>query len=163
MGFDYESNKLSCSFCGKKEDEVRKLVAGPGVYICDECIELCSEIVSEEKVVEANEELRSLPKPKEIKAILDDYVIGQDEAKKTLSIAVYNHYKRMNTTLSNESDVDLQKANVLLVGPTGTGKTLLARTLAKILKVPFATADATTLTEAGCVGEDVENILLSGE
>lgn len=160
MGFDYETNKLSCSFCGKKEDEVRKLVAGPGVYICDECIELCSEIVSEEKVVEANEELRSLPKPKEIKAILDDYVIGQDEAKKTLSIAVYNHYKRMNTTLSNESDVDLQKANVLLVGPTGTGKTLLARTLAKILKVPFATADATTLTEAGYVGEDVENILL---
>lgn len=159
MGFDFD-DKISCSFCGKKEDEVRKLVSGPGVYICDECIDLCREIISEEESMAAAEELSDLPKPKEIKAILDDYVIGQDEAKKTLSVAVYNHYKRINTTIHNEGDVELQKSNILLIGPTGSGKTLLAKTLAGILKVPFAVADATTLTEAGYVGEDVENILL---
>ena len=159
MSFD-DNEKLTCSFCGKTEDLVRKLVAGPGVYICDECIELCQEIVSEENAASVPEELRSLPKPKEIKAILDEYVIGQDEAKKTLAVAVYNHYKRINSGEIFDVDVELQKSNILMIGPTGSGKTLLAQTLAKILQVPFAVADATTLTEAGYVGEDVENILL---
>ncbi|ORU00813.1 ATP-dependent Clp protease ATP-binding subunit ClpX [Anaerovibrio sp. JC8] len=159
MSFD-DNEKLTCSFCGKTEDLVRKLVAGPGVYICDECIELCQEIVSEENAAATPEELKSLPKPKEIKAILDEYVIGQDEAKKTLAVAVYNHYKRINSGDMFDVDVELQKSNILMLGPTGSGKTLLAQTLAKILQVPFAVADATTLTEAGYVGEDVENILL---
>jgi ATP-dependent Clp protease ATP-binding subunit ClpX len=159
MSFD-DNEKLTCSFCGKTEDLVRKLVAGPGVYICDECIELCQEIVSEENAASVPEELRSLPKPKEIKAILDEYVIGQEEAKKTLAVAVYNHYKRINSGEIFDVDVELQKSNILMIGPTGSGKTLLAQTLAKILQVPFAVADATTLTEAGYVGEDVENILL---
>ena len=159
MSFD-DNEKLTCSFCGKTEDLVRKLVAGPGVYICDECIELCQEIVSEENAASVPEELRSLPKPKEIKAILDEYVIGQEEAKKTLAVAVYNHYKRINSGEIFDVGVELQKSNILMIGPTGSGKTLLAQTLAKILQVPFAVADATTLTEAGYVGEDVENILL---
>lgn len=164
MGFDEEENKgdLVCSFCGRTQDMVRKLVAGPGVYICDECIELCNEIVEEEsREREQDEEARDLPKPKEIKEILDQYVIGQEEAKKSLAVAVYNHYKRINNTGKKlSSDVELQKSNILMLGPTGSGKTLLAQTLAKILNVPFAVADATTLTEAGYVGEDVENILL---
>lgn len=154
---------LVCSFCGKSQREVKKLIAGPTVHICDECIELCNDIIAEEA---EKEELRSgtqrIPKPSEIKAILDDYVIGQQRAKKTLSVAVHNHYKRIanNRTGSNYSDVELQKSNILLVGPTGSGKTLLAQTLARLLKVPFTIVDATTLTEAGYVGEDVENIIL---
>ena len=151
--------KMKCSFCGKTQEQVRKLVAGPGVYICDECVKLCDEIVEEE--VNDNEpvELRELPKPREIYDVLNQYVIGQDEAKKSLSVAVYNHYKRINR-VTKQDDVELQKSNILMLGPTGTGKTLLAQTLAKILNVPFAIADATSLTEAGYVGEDVENILL---
>lgn len=151
--------KMKCSFCGKTQEQVRKLVAGPGVYICDECVKLCDEIVEEE--VNDNEpvELRELPKPREIYDVLNQYVIGQDEAKKTLSVAVYNHYKRINR-VTKQDDVELQKSNILMLGPTGSGKTLLAQTLAKILNVPFAIADATSLTEAGYVGEDVENILL---
>ena len=151
--------KMKCSFCGKTQEQVRKLVAGPGVYICDECVKLCDEIVEEE--VNDNEpvELRELPKPREIYDVLNQYVIGQDEAKKSLSVAVYNHYKRI-TSKRESGDVEIQKSNILMVGPTGTGKTYLAQTLAKILNVPFAIADATTLTEAGYVGEDVENILL---
>lgn len=155
-----ERKQLKCSFCGKTQDQVRKLIAGPNVYICDECIELCSDIIFEEYDVLANkEENFSIPKPKEIKDILDEYVIGQDEAKKVLSVAVYNHYKRIAMDDKVE-DVELQKSNILIVGPTGVGKTLLAQTLAKLLNVPFAIADATSLTEAGYVGEDVENILL---
>ena len=155
--------KIRCSFCGKNQDQVRKMIAGSnGVYICDECIELCSEILEEELGNEEEERPDfsgiNLLKPKEIKEFLDDYVIGQDEAKKVLSVAVYNHYKRI--TSKKESDVDLQKSNILMLGPTGSGKTYLAQTLAKLLGVPFAIADATTLTEAGYVGEDVENILL---
>lgn len=150
---------MKCSFCGKSQEQVRKLVAGPGVYICDECIELCNEIVEEELGHEEEVDLKDIPKPKEIRAILDQYVIGQEIAKKSLSVAVYNHYKRINTQNKIE-DVELQKSNILLVGPTGSGKTLLAQTMAKILNVPFAIADATSLTEAGYVGEDVENILL---
>ncbi len=157
--FNDEKGQLKCSFCGKSQDQVRKLVAGPGVYICDECIELCSEIVEEELGNEEEIEFKDIPKPKEIRSILDEYVIGQDEAKKTLSVAVYNHYKRINTK-SKIDDVELAKSNISLIGPTGSGKTLLAQTLAKILNVPFAIADATSLTEAGYVGEDVENILL---
>ena len=153
---------LKCSFCGKSQKQVIKLIAGPGVYICDECIELCVEIVEEEKVEKletTNEEF--LPLPKEINQSLNEFIIGQDEAKKTLSVAVYNHYKRIYKGEQVDSDLEIQKSNVLLLGPTGSGKTLLAQTLAKTLNVPFAIADATTLTEAGYVGEDVENILLT--
>ena len=153
-----EKNKLKCSFCGKNQNEVKRLIAGPGVYICDECIELCYDIVTEELDIKEEVDFENLPKPIEIKKHLDSYVIGQDDAKKSLAVAVYNHYKRVN--YNEESDIELQKSNILLLGPTGTGKTLLAQTLAKYLDVPFAIADATTLTEAGYVGEDVENILL---
>ena len=152
-------SKLQCSFCGKSQDDVRKLIAGPTVYICDECIELCNDIIAEEWEEEKSKGLSQLPKPAEIKAILDQYVVGQDRAKKTLSVAVHNHYKRINAKQSFD-DVELTKSNILLIGPTGCGKTLLAQTLAKILDVPFTIADATTLTEAGYVGEDVENIIL---
>ncbi len=153
--------KLHCSFCGKSQDEVKKLIAGPMVYICDECIELCNEIIQEEAKRERFEFIKtSIPKPHEIRRILDDYVIGQDFAKKVLSVAVYNHYKRIEAKV-NFDDVEIQKSNILMVGPTGSGKTLLAQTLAKILHVPFTIADATTLTEAGYVGEDVENIILN--
>jgi len=153
--------KLFCSFCGKSQEVVKKLVAGPDVYICDECIELCNEIVAEEGSSSFEGDFTNLPKPKDIKEILDQYVIGQDEAKKILSVAVYNHYKRIfsNDNLK-KNDVELEKSNILLTGPTGSGKTLLAQTLARILQVPFAIVDATSLTEAGYVGEDVENILL---
>ncbi|KFZ41784.1 ATP-dependent protease ATP-binding subunit ClpX [Anoxybacillus flavithermus] len=157
--FNDEKGQLKCSFCGKTQEQVRKLVAGPGVYICDECIELCTEIVQEELGSEEEVEFKDVPKPKEIREILDEYVIGQDEAKKALSVAVYNHYKRINSN-SKIDDVELAKSNILMIGPTGSGKTLLAQTLARILNVPFAIADATSLTEAGYVGEDVENILL---
>ena len=157
---------VRCSFCGKSQENVRKIVAGPGVYICDECVDLCTSIIQaeeyeDEEVGYTLNELDKIPSPKEIKKILDDYVIGQEEAKKTLSVAVYNHYKRIaHEESEKKDDVEIQKSNILLLGPTGCGKTLLARTLAKILNVPFAIADATTLTEAGYVGEDVENILL---
>jgi ATP-dependent Clp protease ATP-binding subunit ClpX len=153
--------KLHCSFCGKSQDEVKKLIAGPMVYICDECIELCNEIIQEEAKRERFEYIKtSIPKPAEIRKILDEYVIGQDFAKKVLSVAVYNHYKRIEARTTFD-DVEIQKSNILLIGPTGSGKTLLAQTLARILHVPFTIADATTLTEAGYVGEDVENIILN--
>jgi ATP-dependent Clp protease ATP-binding subunit ClpX len=155
-----EKKQLKCSFCGKTQEQVKRLVAGPGVYICDECIELCSEIIEEEfEETKTDSELNEIPKPKDIKAILDQYVIGQEMAKKSLSVAVYNHYKRINTDIKT-SEVEIQKSNIVMLGPTGCGKTLLAQTLAKVLNVPFAIADATSLTEAGYVGEDVENILL---
>jgi ATP-dependent Clp protease ATP-binding subunit ClpX len=157
--FGDEKGQLKCSFCGKMQEQVKKLIAGPGVYICDECIELCNEIIEEEFTEDHDLELDSVPKPKEIREALDEYVIGQEEAKKTLAVAVYNHYKRINSNLRTD-DVELQKSNILMLGPTGSGKTFLAQTLAKILNVPFAIADATSLTEAGYVGEDVENILL---
>ena len=157
--FNDEKDHLKCSFCGKPQEQVRKLVAGPGVYICDECIELCTEIVEEELGTEEEVEFKEVPKPKEILNILNGYVIGQEKAKKSLAVAVYNHYKRVNSN-SKIDDVELSKSNIVLIGPTGSGKTLLAQTLARILNVPFAIADATSLTEAGYVGEDVENILL---
>src|SRR5207245_3693444 len=150
---------LKCSFCGKSQNDVRKLIAGPTVYICDECIELCNDIIAEEWEEEKSRELRSLPKPSEIKTVLDQAVVGQERAKKILAVAVHNHYKRIESRVAAD-DVELAKSNILLLGPTGSGKTLLAQTLAKILSVPFAIADATTLTEAGYVGEDVENIIV---
>ncbi|MDN5591586.1 MAG: ATP-dependent Clp protease ATP-binding subunit ClpX, partial [Lacticaseibacillus paracasei] len=152
---------VTCSFCGKSQDQVKKIVAGPGVYICNECIDLCKEIIDEEFKEEAYQNLLEVPKPVEIMKTLNEYVIGQDAAKKALSVAVYNHYKRVNQMqTATKDDTELQKSNIALIGPTGSGKTFLAQTLAKILNVPFAIADATTLTEAGYVGEDVENILL---
>ena len=154
------NDQLLCSFCGKSQRQVKKLIAGPGVYICDECIDLCNEIIDEELTAPAALDLEQLPKPRDIYGILNDYVVGQDEAKRSLAVAVYNHYKRVQAVSSGESDVELAKSNILLLGPTGCGKTLLAQTLARILNVPFAIADATALTEAGYVGEDVENILL---
>ena len=171
---NHDDTRLKCSFCGKTQDQVKKLIAGPEVYICDECVELCNEILDEEFLDtkdkdgkentegETKEELKDIPKPHEIKAYLDQYIIGQDDAKKVLSVAVYNHYKRLahNAAADSKNDVEIYKSNILLVGPTGSGKTLLAQTLAKMLDVPFAVADATTLTEAGYVGDDVENILL---
>ena len=156
-----DNTNLCCSFCGKSQKEVKKLIAGPTVYICDECISLCNDIIAEE--IEKDERkpgLQSVPKPHDIRLVLDDYVIGQDRAKKILSVAVYNHYKRIDARDTSPDDVELQKSNILLLGPTGCGKTLLAQTLARILKVPFAIVDATTLTEAGYVGEDVENIIV---
>lgn len=156
-----DNNNFRCSFCGKPQNQVKRLVAGPGVYICNECIDLCSEIIDEELGTDDEFLITDLPKPLEIKRHLDEYVIGQDDAKKTLAVAVYNHYKRINSKDTiKDNGVELQKSNVILMGPTGSGKTYLAQTLAKLLKVPFAIADATTLTEAGYVGEDVENILL---
>ena len=154
------NEQLLCSFCGKSQRQVKKLIAGPGVYICDECIDLCNEIIDEELTTPAQLDLDNLPRPKEIYTVLNDYVVGQEEAKRTLAVAVYNHYKRVQMAGQTESEVELQKSNILLLGPTGCGKTLLAQTLARILNVPFAIADATALTEAGYVGEDVENILL---
>src|SRR5438067_11636662 len=154
------NEQLLCSFCGKSQRQVKKLIAGPGVYICDECIDLCNEIIDEELTGPATFDIENLPKPKEIYSVLQEYVVGQENAKRTLSVAVYNHYKRVQMMQSEDSDLELQKSNILLLGPTGCGKTLLAQTLAKILNVPFAIADATALTEAGYVGEDVENILL---
>jgi ATP-dependent Clp protease ATP-binding subunit ClpX len=151
---------LKCSFCGKSQKQVKKLIAGPGVYICDECIDLCNEIIEEELSETTELKLEELPKPKDIYEFLNDYVIGQEQAKKILSVAVYNHYKRIQVGAYNDNEVELQKSNILLLGPTGCGKTLLAQTLARMLNVPFAIADATALTEAGYVGEDVENILL---
>ncbi len=162
MGSKDENSQLTCSFCGKAQDEVKKLIAGPTVYICDECIELCNDIIDEESKLDQidDPDVKLLPKPVEIKDILDEYVVGQEQAKKILSVAVYNHYKRVEATDKGDG-VEIQKSNVLLLGPTGSGKTLLAQTLAKVLDVPFTIADATNLTEAGYVGEDVENIILS--
>jgi ATP-dependent Clp protease ATP-binding subunit ClpX len=150
---------LRCSFCNKSQREVKKLIAGPTVFICDECVDICLDIIAEDRMLDQQQD-SGLPKPKEIKALLDEYVVGQEQAKKKLAVAVYNHYKRIDFAEKTRTDVELQKSNILLIGPTGTGKTLLAQTLAKLLSVPFTIADATTLTEAGYVGEDVENIIL---
>src|SRR6476469_2813870 len=150
---------LTCSFCGKSQNDVRKLIAGPGVYICNECIDICNEIINDDEQTATVAARTTLPKPAEIKGYLDEYVIGQDESKKRLSVAVYQHYKRLELA-KRRSEIELQKSNILLIGPTGTGKTLLAQTLARVLSVPFCIVDATSLTEAGYVGEDVENILL---
>ena len=160
-----QTKNIRCSFRGKTQEEVQRIIAGPGVYICDECIKVCTNIIDDDlyedsEITYTVNENEKLPTPAEIKSVLDDYVIGQEESKKTLSVAVYNHYKRINNNEENNTDIELQKSNILLLGPTGCGKTLLAQTLAKVLNVPFAIADATTLTEAGYVGEDVENILL---
>jgi len=156
---DEDSGKLLyCSFCGKSQHEVKKLIAGPSVFVCDECVELCNDIISEELQEQAASSVEKLPKPVEIKEILDDYVIGQERAKRVLSVAVYNHYKRLEVK-HKKDDIELSKSNIMLIGPTGSGKTLLAQTLARLLNVPFTIADATTLTEAGYVGEDVENII----
>ena len=160
MSKNEDKRQLKCSFCGKNQEQVKRLIAGPNVYICDECVELCDEIIQEEIEEVVEEDTASLPKPKEMMEILNDYVIGQDRAKKALSVAVYNHYKRIYNKKASTKDIEIQKSNILLLGPTGSGKTLLAQTLAKTLNVPFAMADATSLTEAGYVGEDVENILL---
>src|SRR5918998_151639 len=154
------NEQLLCSFCGKSQRQVKKLIAGPGVYICDECIDLCNEIIDEELTAPPSFDIDNLPKPREIYDVLNEYVVGQDQSKRTLSVAVYNHYKRVQLMQAADQDIELQKSNILLLGPTGCGKTLLAQTLARILNVPFAIADATALTEAGYVGEDVENILL---
>src|SRR5687768_10865401 len=165
-GEDGYGGNLTCSFCGKSQKEVKKLIAGPTVYICDECIGLCNDIIAEEQDKDSHRdgELK-IPKPSEIKTVLDEYVVGQDRAKKALAVAVHNHYKRISLkkekAANAEEDVELQKSNILLLGPSGSGKTLLAQTLARILNVPFTIADATTLTEAGYVGEDVENILVN--
>ena len=160
MANDERINRPVCSFCGKPQEQVRRLVAGPGVFICDECVELCREIIEEDYSDATNVELEELPKPHEMMRILNEYVIGQDEAKKNLAVAVYNHYKRITAPQKDNDDVELQKSNIVMLGPTGCGKTMLAQTLARILNVPFAIADATSLTEAGYVGEDVENNLL---
>src|SRR4030088_3255425 len=154
------NEQLLCSFCGKSQRQVKKLIAGPGVYICDECIDLCNEIIDEELTAPPNFDIENLPKPREIYDVLNEYVVGQEQAKRTLSVAVYNHYKRVQMMQSDENDIELQKSNILLLGPTGCGKTLLAQTLAKILNVPFAIADSSALTDAGYVGESVYNILL---
>jgi ATP-dependent Clp protease ATP-binding subunit ClpX len=159
QGRGEEGKLLYCSFCGKSQHEVRKLIAGPSVFICDECVELCNDIIREELDERSDQRQTELPKPQEIKGVLDDYVIGQQRAKKVLSVAVYNHYKRLETRNSDKDEIELAKSNILLIGPTGCGKTLLAETLARLLNVPFTIADATTLTEAGYVGEDVENII----
>jgi ATP-dependent Clp protease ATP-binding subunit ClpX len=154
------NEQLLCSFCGKSQRQVKKLIAGPGVYICDECIDLCNEIIDEELTTPPSFDIENLPKPKEIYDVLNEYVVGQEQSKRSLAVAVYNHYKRVQMMTSEDQEIELQKSNILLLGPTGCGKTLLAQTLARILNVPFAIADATALTEAGYVGEDVENILL---
>ena len=154
-----DNTVLQCSFCGKSQNEVKKLIAGPTVFICDECVELCNDIIAEEWEEDRGKSFEQLPKPSDIKGTLDQYVIGQERAKKILSVALHNHYKRIDAKVQDD-EVELQKSNILLIGPTGSGKTLLAQTLARILDVPFTIADATTLTEAGYVGEDVENIIL---